>query len=190
MTALEKGCGTKIVVADDAAALAQQGAELFLQEAIHWSDLHGQFTCAVSGGTTPRPMHRLLAGEPFASRFPWETTHLFWVDERWVPETDPYSNYGAAKTDFIDRVPLASANVHPIPTTLAHRAAASWYEGKLIKFFQKIPPQEPIFDLVFLGIGADGQYRVALSRSDPRGRRLPVGDERAGRRTGTFPGLP
>ena len=50
-------------------------------------------TFAVSGGTTPKLLFRQLA----APRFQWERVHLFWVDERGVPPTDPASNYRLAE---------------------------------------------------------------------------------------------
>lgn len=157
----------EIILVEDAAELALQGAEIFREEACYYTELQGEFICALSGGNTPRGMHRRLAGEPYRSVCPWEMTHLFWVDERCLPTGDPRSNFGAARKDLIDRVPLPGANVHPMPTHAAPPAAAAWYEGKLMQFFRKVPPREPIFDLVFLGIGSDGHTASLFPQAIP-----------------------
>src|SRR2546423_706811 len=54
-------------------------------------------TFAVSGGSTPRLLFQHLA----KSHFEWKRVHLFWVDERCVPPTDPASNYKLANDYLI-----------------------------------------------------------------------------------------
>lgn len=54
---------------------------------------------AVSGGSTPR----LLFEKLVTLRFDWSRVHLFWVDERCVPPSDPASNYRLAKDWLIPR---------------------------------------------------------------------------------------
>ena len=85
-----------IEIEKDEERLMQRGAEVFLQAARASFEARGSFAVAISGGSTPRAMHRLLARDPFVSLIPWERTHIFWVDERCVPREDPSSNYGAA----------------------------------------------------------------------------------------------
>ena len=59
---------------------------------------HGAAVVALSGGSTPRALHALLAdpAEPFRARVPWGKLHVFWGDERPVPPDHPDSNYGMA----------------------------------------------------------------------------------------------
>jgi len=52
------------IVADET-ALAQRGAEVFCDTAIASISQHGRFSVALSGGSTPRGMNRLLAAEPY-----------------------------------------------------------------------------------------------------------------------------
>ena len=54
-------------------------------------------TLAVSGGSTPK----LLFEELVKAKYRWERVHLFWVDERAVPPTDPQSNYKLAEENLI-----------------------------------------------------------------------------------------
>ena len=96
---------SEIIIVDDAKKLAQAGAKLFYRAAVAAVARADRFAVAVSGGTTPRAMHRLLAQPPFDEMLPWQKTHLFWVDERLVSYDHAASNFGAAKTDLVERVP-------------------------------------------------------------------------------------
>lgn len=111
---------------------------------------------ALSGGSTPRPMHRLLGEEPYLSEIPWDATHIFWVDERSVPTNDPASNYGAARADFLNCVPIPKNQVHPMPADLQPKEGAMAYEKELVEFFQTGASDIPALDLICLGIGNDG----------------------------------
>src|SRR5690348_17492587 len=55
------------------------------------SDLRGRFAVLLSGGETPRLSYQLLARHPLVVSIPWQGVHLFWGDERWVPQDDPRS---------------------------------------------------------------------------------------------------
>lgn len=146
----------EIIVRDNLTLLAQTGAELFTRVAQASVKEKGRFTVAVSGGSTPRLMHRLLAEEPYCSKTPWDKTSLFWVDERCVPVTDEGSNYGAAKKDLLEKVPLPVAQIYPMPVERPPDEGAVEYQKVIQNFFQLGEGQYPLFDLIFLGIGADG----------------------------------
>jgi 6-phosphogluconolactonase len=98
-------------------------------------------------------MNRLLAQPPYLDDIAWQRVHLFWVDERMVPHDDPASNYGAAEEDFVAEVPIPGEQVHPMPVELPPAEAVANYTRRLKAHFG---PQEPAFDLIFLGIGTDG----------------------------------
>lgn len=146
----------RVMVTNDEAAMAQKAADFFMAAARHRIEKSGQFSVAVSGGATPRPMHRLLAEDPHGRARVWEKTHLFWVDERCVPESDPASNYGMARRDFVERVGIPAAQVHPMRGTIDPDRGATDYEKTLRSFFCKKQDVFPRFDLICLGIGTDG----------------------------------
>ena len=136
--------------------LANKGAEIFSRAAIESIEKRGRFAVAISGGSTPRVMHGMLAKEPYLSDIPWKKTHIFWVDERCVPENDPASNFGLARKDFLDRVPIPQNQIHPIPVEAYSEEGAGKYQRVLIDFFHLKKGEFPVFDLIFLGIGTDG----------------------------------
>lgn len=174
---------SRIIEFEDPQKLATAGARLLMEAARRACSLKGTFAVALSGGSTPRGMHRLLAGEPYRSRIPWKATHLFWGDERCVPQSDPASNYRTAQKDFLERLELPPGHIHPIPGHLPPWEAARIYEEELWRYFNLYEEGRPILDLVFLGVGMDG-HTAGLFPHDP------ALEERAALVTATFGGSP
>ncbi len=146
----------EMIIKDSVADLALTGAELFGRAARKCVAEKGRFAVAISGGSTPRPMHRLLAEPPYRHQVPWSKTHIFWVDERCVSQDNPASNYGTAKQDFLDRLPIPPGQVHPMPAEDLPEEGAKKYEMALRAFFKGEQDKFPVLDLIFLGLGNDG----------------------------------
>jgi 6-phosphogluconolactonase len=146
----------RIIIEPNAAGLASRGAEIFSKAAKKSVETRGRFSVAISGGCTPRNMHRLLREEPFLSDIPWDKIDMFWVDERCVPENDPANNFGTAKKDFLARVPIPEAQVHPMPGEGSPEKGAFNYQQELQEYFKTRAGEFPVFDLIFLGLGTDG----------------------------------
>ena len=114
----------------------------------------GRFAIALSGGHTPAKMYELWAAAPYRDQTPWDRVHLFWGDERYVAQDDPLSNFRMTRETLISRVPIPTANVHPVPTLPGPpEKSAEAYELELRKFFGAAPPE---FDLQLLGLGPEG----------------------------------
>ncbi len=146
-----------IEVASDLEKLAQRSVELFVAEAHKAIKAKGAFYVAISGGSTPRRFFELLGEVPQASSLPWDKIQLFWVDERYVQPDSQWSNYKLAADTFLDKVAIPRENIHRIPTEYDDfKAAASCYEQTIRDVFGLEENQIPQFDLVILGMGADG----------------------------------
>lgn len=137
--------------------LAEAAAELFVARACRAIESGRQFNVALSGGSTPLRLFRSLAAEPYRDRVSWDRVHLFWGDERSVPPDHPDSNFGAANEALISKLALSEQNVHRIRGEAddPQRAAAE-YEAELRRHFGLAAAEFPRFDLVYLGMGADG----------------------------------
>ncbi len=143
----------EVVIVPDPKALAHEAAERFAHLAREAAESRGRFGVALSGGSTPQALYRLLALEPYYSQVPWAQVHLFWADERSVPPDHPSSNYRLAYEALIAEVRIPTDNVHRIRGELAPDAAARAYDRDLLRFFGGLQPR---FDLVLLGLGSDG----------------------------------
>lgn len=142
-----------IRICADLESLSHAAAELFAAEALQAVQDRGRFTVALSGGSTPRRTYELLAREPFGKTVPWQSTHIFWGDERCVPENDPRNNALTARQTLLDHVPVPQKQIHPMVCDRFPQQAAVAYEALLRDFF---PDGHPRFDLVLLGLGANG----------------------------------
>lgn len=151
----------------------------------------GRFTAALSGGATPVELYTRLGNE---GRLRWDATHVFLVDERFVPLTDPQSNYRMIRRTLLETAAIPPANVHPYTISDAGPyQSAERYEQELFSFFGARAPAVPRFDLVLLGIGEEG-HTASLFPGSPalqETRRLvvaiPPTETRMGRLTLTLP---
>jgi 6-phosphogluconolactonase len=125
----------------------------------------GRFAWALAGGKTPEELYRLLAGPEYAPRIDWGRVHFFWSDERCVPPDNADSNYRMARASLLDVVHPTPEHVHRMQGELEPSEAARRYEAELRSFFaissaEPAPaasaPAFPEFDLILLGMGADG----------------------------------
>ena len=155
----------KMEILADPEALARRAADLLIAAANGTAD---RFVVALSGGSTPRRLYELLARPPYRDALPWNRMHVFWGDERFVPKADARSNYRMAHEALLSRVPIPSANVHPIPTEdTTPLDAAMGFEKELKSFYgaAALDPSRPLFDVTLLGLGADGHTASLLPGS-------------------------
>jgi 6-phosphogluconolactonase len=144
---------TAIRVHPDAAGLADAAARHIVELAQAAIDARGAFSIALSGGSTPRELHRRLASAPLVSQLDWSRVHVFFGDERCVPPDHPDSNYRMADETLLTHVTVPQAHVHRMRGELPPEEAAALYEQALRAFFAGEPPR---LDLILLGMGDNG----------------------------------
>jgi 6-phosphogluconolactonase len=130
-----------------------------LEQALAGND---RATFAVSGGNSPKPVFEALAN----SGFDWARVHLFFVDERCVPATDPQSNYGMVDRVFVAPAKLPHRHVHRVHTELEPHRAADVYAEEIRDVFDIGPGGIPYFDVIHLGMGPDA-HTASLFPGDP-----------------------
>ena len=121
----------EIEVFPDAASLAWAAAGRVVALAGAAIAERGQFSLALSGGSTPRALYALLASETFAPRLDWPRVNVFWGDERCVPPEHPDSNYRLARESLLDKIMLLPDNIHCIQGELPPDQAAAAYRSEL-----------------------------------------------------------
>ncbi len=146
-----------VEVASDPENLALRSVEVFIADAQKAIKAKNTFYVAISGGHTPKRFFELLGEVPEAKALPWDRIHLFWVDERYVPPDSQWSNYKLAADTFLAKVTIPQENVHRIPTEYSDfKIAACCYEEAIREVFGLKENQVPQFDLIVLGMGAEG----------------------------------
>ncbi len=117
----------------------------------------GEFTIALSGGSTPKGLYLRMAEADFRNEFKWPSIHFFWGDEKWVPIADIRNNYRMVAEAFLAKCDVPVENIHPIKTKEASpEVSANLYEADLISHFKLKKGEFPKFDLILLGLGQDG----------------------------------
>jgi 6-phosphogluconolactonase len=128
----------------DADAVAAAATALILSAADAAIDARGEFRLVLAGGSTPQRVYRLLATSPAD----WSRWHIYFGDERCLPERDPERNSHMAAVAWLEQAAVPQRNVHPIPAELGPVAAARQYA-------LLVATARP-FDMVLLGMGEDG----------------------------------
>jgi 6-phosphogluconolactonase len=135
--------------------LSQAAAAFVEARALKYVTEKNMFALALSGGAAPEKTYALLAASPLRERLPWERIRLFFVDERRVPESSLHSNFRMVAEAMLKFLPIPKKNIFRIPVSRDSVAVtAGQYERKLKTFFSGL--KFPVFDLVLLGMGADG----------------------------------
>jgi len=142
-----------MTITDTPADLARQAADWIAAYAESVLQQRDRFTIALSGGSTPKALHELLALPPLRERIDWSRVHIFWGDERFVPLTDEKNNARMAYDTLLNHVPVPAAQIHVMQTDLDPDASMAAYDQVLHQYFDG---HDHTFDLVLLGMGDDG----------------------------------
>jgi len=130
--------------AEEYAEESANAIEAFIKEELKEK---GTVRIALSGGKSPIPVYQKLAE---SKSFPWGRVYLFLTDERYVPLNSKESNYGMIAENIVDKVPSVRRFYH-YNTRDQISTIVDQYEKTL-----RAQDGSPLFDLVILGIGADG----------------------------------
>lgn len=132
----------RLHIVDDPAAAAADTIAALLESALRH---RGAATIAVSGGSTAPDLFSTLA----TVELPWSRVGVWQVDERVAPDGDPDRN--------ANQLAALAGTHHPMPVTEHDLGAAADRYG------DSLPAR---FDVVHLGVGADG-HTASWPPGDP-----------------------
>lgn len=145
-----------VVVHPDARVLAEAVAARLLTHLVDVQSHRSPVHVVLTGGTVGIASLAAVAASPVRDAVDWSGVHLWWGDERFLPEGDPDRNETQARNALIDALgdALPAENVHPVPAPSddvpTPEAAADAYGQSLAD------AGSPAFDVLLLGMGPDG----------------------------------
>lgn len=115
----------------------------------------GVFRVALAGGSTPRALYERLTRPPFRRGIAWDRSLFFFGDERCVTPDSERSNYRMAREALFEPLKIEPARIFRMRGEDPPKRAARDYSEALLRTFTG-ERGWPRFDLVLLGLGADG----------------------------------
>jgi 6-phosphogluconolactonase len=152
-----------VLVFPDIDALSRKAAALFIDIVRESIEATGRCNAAISGGSTPNRLFSLF-GTEYNENVGWGKVHIFWVDERCVPEEDDESNYKHADMLWLSQINIPETNIYRIKGEKNPEEEAQRYEESMKKALNV--PDIPLFDVILLGMGADGHTASLFPESD------------------------
>ncbi|GAK50591.1 6-phosphogluconolactonase [Candidatus Moduliflexus flocculans] len=149
----------EITIYPDAEAVAQAAAAMIAVMARADVAERGRFVMAVSGGKTPWQMLRALGREDV----PWQGVYVAQVDERIAPAGHPDRNLLHLRESVLESAPIPPKHIYAMPVEDDNLDVAA---KKYVRTLQQIAGTPLVFDLIHLGIGADG-HTASLIPDDP-----------------------
>ena len=110
-------------VYDSAETVAQVASQFILMTAEQAIEARGYFRLVLAGGRTPERAYQLLR----QAEARWTHWHIYYGDERCLPESDPERNSVMAQRAWLDYVAVPSTQIHPIPAQLGAVVATKQY---------------------------------------------------------------
>lgn len=113
-----------------------------------------RFNIVLSGGNTPTELFKRI-NKKYAYSIDWERIHLWWGDERCVEPDNVNSNFKQAYDFLISHILIPDENIHRIKGENNPEEEALRYAAEINKNLN-FRGENPVFDLVLLGLGEDG----------------------------------
>lgn len=142
----------------DTSALVAAAGDRLVAAITDAIDKRGGAQIVLTGGGTGIGLLKRV-GE-HSDKIDWSKVHLYWGDDRYVPEVDDERNYKQAREALLDHIDIPPANVHAMPASDSDfgddlDAAALAYEQVLAANADDGQPA-PDFDVHLLGMGPEG----------------------------------
>lgn len=115
----------------------------------------GAFHIVLTGGRTPRKLYELVS----SADTDWSQWHVYYGDERCLPQNDAERNSQMAESAWLKHVPIPDTQVHSIPAEQGAEDAAALYRQTLAGV--------GMFDVVLLGLGEDGHVASLFPGHNP-----------------------
>lgn len=157
------GAPRTVLVHPDATVLAEATAARLITRLVDLQSAAAPVHVVLTGGTVGIRTLAAVAASPARDAVDWSGVHLWWGDERFLPDGDADRNETQARDALLDALgdALPAANVHPVRPldeaagVATPEDAAAAYAAELAAFAPE-GADVPAFDVLMLGMGPDG----------------------------------
>ncbi|MEZ7497930.1 6-phosphogluconolactonase [Flavobacterium sp. Arc3] len=133
--------------------IATDAANIFVAAAQNAIQQRGRFVVALTGGSSPVAIYKLLATPSYKAKIDWQSVFVFWGDERWLPLDEERSNAKMAYDCLLSHVDIPKSNIFPM---YKEGVSAEDYALEYEKSIKSVTGEDGKFDLILLGMGDDG----------------------------------
>ena len=133
--------------------ITPHAANIFVAAAQNAIQKRGRFLVALTGGSSPVSIYKLLATPQYKAKIDWENVFVFWGDERWVPLDDERSNAKMSADYLLNHIGIPKSNLFPM---YKQGFSPEEYALKYEKLIKSLTGEHGQFDLILLGMGDDG----------------------------------
>jgi 6-phosphogluconolactonase len=154
-----------VSIHEDLESAARVAADFVRERLLAALEARGELTLALAGGNTPRALYAHMR----SFGLPWERMALCFGDERCVPPDHADSNARMVREALLEPACIPESSLHRMRGELLPAEGARDYEATLRGLFGEV--SLPRFDLVLLGLGADGHTASLFPRSAALGER-------------------
>lgn len=149
-----------VVVHPDATVLAEAVAARLLTRLLDLQSHRSPVHVALTGGTVGIKALEAVSRSPLRDAVDWSGVHLWWGDERFLPDGHADRNETQAREALLDGLAaLPAENVHPFPAQSDEvpdpEASAAAY-ARTLAAFAPAGLLAPRFDVILFGMGPDG----------------------------------
>lgn len=178
--------GADVVVLRDEEAVSGEACRRTVEGLRAAIEARGVAHLALTGGSSAVSLYRVMAQDPWRSALPWDSVHMWWGDDRFVPRDHPESNAGlcyrllfalsahagesgAGGAEAVDVLAgeapglgIDPDKVHPMEAeeAIARAADGAWAAQRYVEELERWLPNgtggAPSFDVLLAGIGPDG----------------------------------
>lgn len=177
--------GTDVLVLSDEESVSREAARRTVEGLRAAIETRGVAHLALTGGSSAVSLYRVMAQDPWKSALEWQSVHMWWGDDRFVPRDHPESNAGLAYrmlfavaahagesgvgaegvdalTGDVGGLVIDADKVHPMPAdeAIARGADGIWAAQRYVEDLERWLPNGaggvPVFDVLLAGVGPDG----------------------------------
>lgn len=158
MTPADSAGQRAVIVHPDPTTLARATAARLILALVDAQSVREHVHIAIAGGSVGTDVLAEVADSQLLDLVDLTAVHVWWVDERFVDTGTAERNDTQAMTALFGRIPIPTDNLHAMPAAdeVASLDEASVLYAQELGDFAAPGLDQPVFDVVLLGMGPDG----------------------------------